>query len=164
MRTPSVIAWCARLLAVTILQASCANAAVDLSHSITGTVSDTSNNMMAYRLFRPQGDDIPGKKFPLILFLHGVGERGSDATLNVTSHIDGLVAAAQGQTYPAYILAPQIPAPGTPFDKTDPNPQWVSFPYATGSYHNSNAPAESAWMKMGLKLVEDTIASSNIDP
>src|SRR5712671_231931 len=132
MRRRRFIARCAALLALTLLQVARASAAVDLSHSITGTVNDASNNQMAYRLFRPPGYDVPGKQFPLILFLHGVGERGSDATSHVNVHIDGLVAAAQGNTYPAYLLAPQIPAPNTPFDKTDPNPQWVSIGYSGG--------------------------------
>ena len=38
---------------------------------------DSLNNSMPYRMLSPAETD-PGKKYPLVLFLHGSGERGDD--------------------------------------------------------------------------------------
>jgi len=63
-----------------------------------------------YRLFVPPDHEEGGRKFPLVLFLHGAGERGDDNLAQVTHHIDGLIEATQSQAYSAYLLAPQLPA------------------------------------------------------
>ena len=46
---------------------------------------------MPYRVFRPIGYDTPSSSFPLVVFLHGNGERGTNNTAQVTSHIQGLI-------------------------------------------------------------------------
>lgn len=38
---------------------------------------DSSDHSMPYRMLSPSKID-PGKKYPLVLFLHGAGERGDD--------------------------------------------------------------------------------------
>ncbi|MBC1913050.1 prolyl oligopeptidase family serine peptidase [Listeria booriae] len=62
---------------------------------------------MAYRLFEPVKDDT---KKPLVVFLHGSGERGNDNKLQLLG-TDGPVTFAaptfQGTT-PSYVLAPQV--------------------------------------------------------
>lgn len=130
----------------------CAQAAPDLSKSITGAVSD-GNNIMPYRLFRPAGYDTPGKKFPLVLFLHGSGERGNNNTSQVNSHIDGLVNATQSAPYASYLLAPQV-ASGN---------QFVDVPFGTGSFTNATAPAQSTSMAMTLQILDLVLSNTNID-
>ncbi len=64
------------------------------------------------KLFRPQGCD-PDKPFPLVVFFHGAGERGTDnlAQANGGGHMENLFKATQGLTfdgqYQAFLLAPQ---------------------------------------------------------
>lgn len=129
-----------------------AQAAPDLSKSITGTVTDGSNSM-PYRLFRPAGHDTAGATFPLVLFLHGAGERGNNNTSQVNSHIDGLVNATQSATYASYLLAPQVPS----------GQQFVNVPFNTGSYTNATAPAASTSMNLTIQLVEELIQTLNVD-
>jgi len=61
-----------------------------------------------YLLFLPQGYDSHDGRWPLILFLHGKGERGDDLTL-VKSHGPPKVAATL-RPFPFVLAAPQCPA------------------------------------------------------
>ena len=82
--------------------------AASLSNSVELLFSDGVNNLRA-RLYRPPGFDTSSNQFPLVLFLHGVGERGTDNVTQVSYHIDGLIAATQGTNFAAFLLAPQLP-------------------------------------------------------
>ena len=120
----------------------CANvtlAGTDLSQSVTGSVSDGSASL-PYRLFEPSGTT-PGQKLPLVLFLHGMGERGTD-NVKQTTWMSGLVHATQSGPYASYVLAPQIDTSG-----------WFqSF---------SNKPTES--MALTIKALKQVMSSENVD-
>jgi predicted peptidase len=59
-----------------------------------------------YLVDLPQGYDAdPGKRWPLILYLHGVGERGHDLRLVRESGLAGLIA--KGKQLPAIVISPQ---------------------------------------------------------
>ncbi|MEH7494766.1 chitobiase/beta-hexosaminidase C-terminal domain-containing protein [Neobacillus niacini] len=63
---------------------------------------------MPYRLYVPENYN-PTKSYPLVLFLHGGGERGDDNMRHITAN-DGAVvwAAPENQAkHPAFVLAPQ---------------------------------------------------------
>ena len=79
--------------------------ATDLSNSITGSVSDGSVTI-PYRLFEPEGVE-PGQKVPLVLFLHGMGNRGTDNVAQ-TQWMSELAQHTRSGQYAAYVLAPQI--------------------------------------------------------
>lgn len=63
---------------------------------------------LPYLLYLPDGYDLdPDRQWPLVLFLHGAGERGSDL-LGVTTQ--GLPKSVEaGGDYPFVIVAPQCP-------------------------------------------------------
>src|SRR5262245_35446856 len=58
-----------------------------------------------YVLFVPEGYD-PEKTYPLILFLHGLGEAGSDGKRQVTVGLGKAVKERQ-KTFPAFVIFPQ---------------------------------------------------------
>ncbi|MBD1382649.1 chitobiase/beta-hexosaminidase C-terminal domain-containing protein [Metabacillus arenae] len=63
---------------------------------------------MPYRLYVPENYD-PNKSYPLVLFLHGGGERGDDNLEQLTANDGAVIWAApenQGK-HPAFVLAPQ---------------------------------------------------------
>jgi predicted peptidase len=65
-------------------------------------------NDMPYRLYVPENYD-PTQSYPLVLFLHGGGERGTDNEKQILAN-DGAViwAAPENQAkHPAFVLAPQ---------------------------------------------------------
>ncbi len=61
-----------------------------------------------YLLSLPEGYRADGPPVPLVLFLHGAGERGADLELVKTHGPPKLLAA--GQALPAIVVSPQCPA------------------------------------------------------
>lgn len=59
-----------------------------------------------YLLYLPEGYDPAGKTWPLVLFLHGSGERGADLAA-VTRQ--GLPKILGGKSFPFILVAPQLP-------------------------------------------------------
>jgi poly(3-hydroxybutyrate) depolymerase len=74
-----------------------------------------SGNAYPYRLFVPDGYNLPEnatRQYPVVLFLHGLGERGTNNSSQVTgagAPVLGLVTGTNRDSYPAFILCPQIP-------------------------------------------------------
>lgn len=131
-RTTSLACWIMIMWIMIILSASASGA--DLSNSLALVYDDGAGNMLPYRLFLPSAHDEPGASHPLVLFLHGAGERGTDNLAQVNVHIDGLIDATQSEPFAAFLLAPQVP----------PGQGWSHF----GS--DSLAPA----MDLTLQVVE----------
>ncbi len=63
---------------------------------------------MGYRLFVPENYD-PARSYPLVLFLHGAGERGSDNEIQLTANQGATVWAKPEEQakHPSFVLAPQ---------------------------------------------------------
>lgn len=74
------------------------------------TYEDEDGNKLNYRFFEPEKKE--GEKYPLVLFLHGSGERGSDNAMQLLGNEGALVWASpeNQKENPAYILAPQAEA------------------------------------------------------
>ncbi len=113
-------------------------AATDLSNSVTGSLSGYGT-AINYRVFEPQ--IAAGQKAPLVLFLQGMGDRGTD-NVHQTDWINGLVKATKSGEHAAYVLAPQI----------DVN-SWFQ------SYSNTPTPA----MKLTIDALKQTIKDENVD-
>lgn len=67
---------------------------------------------LRYRLFAPETE--PGKRYPLVVFLHGVGECGQDNAAPLLASDGGLVwvkSQDQGTQEPCFVLVPQCPLP-----------------------------------------------------
>jgi predicted peptidase len=63
---------------------------------------------LPYRLLKPEKIE-PGKKYPLVLFLHGMGERGSDNASQLKNGAARLADADLRKKYPCFLLVPQCP-------------------------------------------------------
>ncbi|MCA9237925.1 MAG: dienelactone hydrolase family protein [Planctomycetales bacterium] len=74
------------------------------------TFTGDSDGTLLYRIMPPAKDAAasPDGKFPLLLFLHGYGERGTDNTRQLY-HLDPLGDAKWRERYPAYVVVPQCP-------------------------------------------------------
>jgi predicted peptidase len=64
-------------------------------------------NPMPYRLYFPR-DYTPDQDFPLVVFLHGAGERGADNTQHVSPSWFNLLLQHTYVDYPAVLVAPQV--------------------------------------------------------
>lgn len=117
------------------------------------TNASIASYAMPYRLFIPDGYD-PGKTYPLVLFLHGAGERGTDNTAQLTGNRGATLWAdkANQAAHPCFVLAPQCPSSG----------QWVNTPFGNGSYSIDNIPM-SKELKMVKDIIETLQTEYNID-
>ncbi len=75
---------------------------VDFEHSKSETRS------ISYRLMKPDQRAGPGPH-PLVVFLHGAGERGSDNALQLTYLPRWMAADRHRREHPCYLLAVQCP-------------------------------------------------------
>lgn len=67
-----------------------------------------SGDSLNYRLLRPEIEQ-EGEKYPLVLFLHGSGERGSDNEKQLLHGGQMWLNPVNREKYPAYVLFPQCP-------------------------------------------------------
>lgn len=68
----------------------------------------SQGDSLKYRLLRPETEK-DGKKYPLVLFLHGAGERGDDNQKQLTHGGQMWLNPVNREKYPAFVLAPQCP-------------------------------------------------------
>lgn len=103
------------------------------------------------RLMKPANIE-PGKKYPLVLFLHGAGERGDDNKSQLKYFPTWMATPAMRAKYPCFILAPQCP------DKQ----KWVNVPWDSKS--SPAMPKEpSKQMTTVIEELEQVIKSEPVD-
>ncbi|WP_088809531.1 MULTISPECIES: prolyl oligopeptidase family serine peptidase [unclassified Listeria] len=72
---------------------------------------EDGKNKMQYRLFSPEVGENSSEKKPLVVYLHGSGERGEDNEMQLlgTDGPQTFSGMSFQQTTPSYVLAPQVP-------------------------------------------------------
>lgn len=71
-------------------------------------VSKKSGEKMLYRYLAPENPQ-QGKKYPLVIFLHGSGERGNDNQAQLFHGSGQFLNPVNREKYPAFVLFPQCP-------------------------------------------------------
>jgi len=66
------------------------------------------NDTLPYRILYPQNYK-PNKKYPVVVFLHGSGERGNDNELQLVHGWKLFADSANRKKYPAFVIFPQCP-------------------------------------------------------
>lgn len=84
------------------------NLAQELEFAV-GTFTSSSSLKLPYRLLSPPKIE-PNQKYPLVLFLHGAGERGADNTNQLVHVVKELARPDLQKRHPCFVLAPQCPA------------------------------------------------------
>jgi predicted peptidase len=95
---------------------------------------------LLYRLLKPKDYD-PAKKYPLVLFLHGAGERGDDNRAPLKHVVRIFVTEENRVKYPCFVLVPQCPA----------GERWVDVDWGAPTHAQPAEPA--APMALTLKLL-----------
>jgi predicted peptidase len=74
------------------------------------------NDSLLYRFLFPKNYNI-NSKYPLVIFMHGAGERGTDNELQLKHVLELFLDETHRNQYPCFVLAPQCP----------PDPVWWSY-------------------------------------
>ena len=83
-------------------------AAADHRDRFEARVFDDRGFSLPYRLLRPK-DAHGDRKYPLVVFLHGAGERGNDNTKQLVHGMNDFASDEIMAKYPAFVIAPQCP-------------------------------------------------------
>ena len=114
----------------------------------------SSLKTMPYRMYVPNDYDAT-KDYPIVLYLHGAGERGNDNEKHLVNNSDilkKLISEKYRQDYPCVILAPQCAE----------DQQWVNVPWNKASY-SVDGMGISVFENMALDLLEKTMTEYNIN-
>lgn len=115
-----------------------------------------NGNTLPYRILYPENFD-RNKKYPLLLFLHGAGERGSDNEKQLTHGSKLFIAEENRKNFPAIIVLPQCPESSfwasTKIDRTV-QPFKIEFDYT----------AEPNWPLVAAnELVKQIVSEGSVD-
>jgi poly(3-hydroxybutyrate) depolymerase len=80
-----------------------------LTSRLAPGVHASEHGELRYRIFVPEGSAKIGAKYPLVVFLHGAGERGSDNARQLRLGVREFVGEAAQAARPCFVLAPQCP-------------------------------------------------------
>jgi len=92
-----------------------------------------------------------GKKYPLVLFLHGSGERGNDNKAQLNHGVKSILENSEKLGQPIFLIAPQCPA-----DKT-----WA--PYRTDPSSPADGTLANPLLDAVLALIEKTASEHAVD-
>jgi predicted peptidase len=105
---------------------------------------------LPYRLLKPVNPESKDL-FPLVIFLHGAGERGTDNETQIQHITDLFLDERNRGKYPCYLVAPQCP-------KKD---KWANYKNAGGEVLMNESPTRS--MQLVIDLIEKVIKEYPID-
>jgi predicted peptidase len=94
---------------------------------------------LPYRLMRPETVEA-GKKYPLVIFLHGAGERGTDNEVQLVHGVKDFAKPEARKKYPCFLVAPQCPQ----------GKQWVQVPWSADKHDMPPVPSAPAALLVGL--------------
>ena len=113
---------------------------------------DASGNILPYQLMEP-GKVRKEGEFPLVIFLHGSGERGSDNASQMKNGVHAFVEKEMREKHPCYLLVPQCP----------PEQRWGGSSRDANLRFDENNPTKEG--RMLIELIEKTLKNHpDIDP
>jgi predicted peptidase len=116
----------------------------------TNQYVNSKGDTLLYRQLNPDYDTI--RKYPLVIFLHGSGERGNDNEAQLKWGVLNFATDQAMTMYPAIVIAPQCPA----------GLQWSNFSRADGFamklQQNPSKP-----MELLIGLIQQSIKKMPVD-
>lgn len=106
---------------------------------------------LPYRLHLPAPYD-PERRYPLVLFLHGAGERGDDNRSQLRHGVRAFTTPAAQARFPALVVAPQCPL----------RQQWVDTPFGADAHDQPGEPSPP--LRLALELLDALQRQYGVDP
>jgi predicted peptidase len=110
---------------------------------------DAKGHKLPYRLLKPLAVE-EGKKYPLVIFLHGAGERGTDNEKQLVHGVPQFVT--NREKYPCFLIAPQCPD----------GKKWVEVDWSADQHTLPKDPGEVG--RATLELIEKSVQDLPVDP
>lgn len=133
---------------------SCLTATVAFSQpsrfSFNTYVNDKGDTLRYRQLF-PDADTF--RKYPLVVFLHGSGERGSDNDAQLKWGVMNFATDENMKMHPAFVIAPQCPEKA----------QWSAFSRERNSAAATLQPTPSKPMELVIGLIRQMIKTAPVD-
>lgn len=108
-----------------------------------------SGDSLQYRMLFPDANR--NRKFPLVIFLHGSGERGADNEAQLKWGVHQFATDQQLKMHPAIVIAPQCPTGQT----------WANLDNSNNQLRMRPTPSRPGALVM--ELIEEAIAKLPID-
>ncbi len=77
---------------------------------LSGSFTASDGTTIPYRYYLPEGYETSGKSYPVFLYMHGNGSRGSDNKTQLTTNGAALNDAILNSEYECIMIAPQCPS------------------------------------------------------
>jgi len=113
--------------------------------------TDGKGDTLLYRQLYPDAD--PLRRYPLVIFLHGSGERGHDNEAQLKWGVTNFAADQNMTRYPALVIAPQCP------EKLS----WSNFSNFNNNKEMRLQPAPSKPMELLIGLIHQLIKTMPVD-
>jgi predicted peptidase len=130
-------------------------ASPSLAETKTEALDFTTSDEGEHLLYRQYAPDVEaGKKYPLLVFLHGYGERGTDNRKQLRHAADDMIKYIESHDQPAFFILPQCP----------PDMRWVRYvrPITNPPHRMDRYPTLP--LQMVEKLIESKMEELPIDP
>lgn len=146
-----------RLLTAALLFTTLHLSAQDLSLFEKRTYVHEDGRTLPYRILYPENYD-SSKEYPLVLFLHGAGERGDDNEKQLVHGVKTFLEPAHRTQFPCIVIAPQCPAEdywsSVKVDRSN-YPVGLDFDYA--------AYEETESLEMAIELTKKIMKEEAVD-
>lgn len=111
---------------------------------------------LRYRILKPKNKEAD-KKYPLVIFLHGSGERGQDNSAQLKHGSSLFTSAENRENFKAYVVFPQCPE----------GDYWANISYTNegnglGFGFKKQAPPQKS-LKMVLGLLDELLKRPDVD-
>jgi len=111
----------------------------------------SKGDTLNYRLLIPDYDT--SRTYPLVVFLHGSGERGRDNEAQLQWGVMNFASDENMMFYPAYVLAPQCP----------PGSSWSNFTRPNKGFDLKLGPNPTKPMEVLMALIDSLTKKMKID-
>ncbi len=126
-------------------------ATVFASMSIEFTGGEYVRETFSYRLLRPEVIE-EGQRYPLVVFLHGAGERGAENQRQLLYFPEQMVQPNWRAQFPCYILAPQCRA----------DHKWMNVDWSAKE-DPALPEVASEQLQAVIRMLERTLAEEQVD-
>ncbi len=126
-------------------------------------VPETANR--AYRLLVPEGAGKDGAKFPLVVYLHGAGAKGSDNEKQLAEPLPKLLGTPElREKFPSFVLVPQCRDGEDALGRPNNWVKWENQKGTPPAQWETSETEPSDQLRAAMAALEHVLATQPVDP